>query len=1458
MNNKKIALWIVIVLCITNAAWKNESYANIQIPVESVTVDDVHYILGQDVVTGKPVLRPTMTVSWNDPDSWDVASDPMNVHEPDYYEVTVFNRTKGNTDTIKISKGTEAYNNKTIDIHEEVVLDTGCLYEIAVQPYHYHTVVIDGQPTYVLAPTVGGTEKAFAITDVYVDLVPDDTSISVVWDSVNIADMPYRIVYATGDYSNKSKQELLNNKEGEITDLKASDPEVEEFYDPVTKRNKLKYTLTHNIYPGQIYSIMVEPVQEYFEGEPVTRNRNYPHIFTCSTNINLEVYEDGQYVRLEWDIPANFKLGQGQDEYELVEARLVEYLDGQGRNLVVFDDKAANMEYYKVPKPDKEVEYQLLLRYEAVSDSNKIPIEPESEKVPYVPINLQIQPTKPYVPNVINQKIIEDLKNNYTVDEIKALLQEKYLVEGHYYTGNIDNLLDQDITFHVDDDDEHIHFVWGSFRHKDTDPTSPTFGNSIIDTNTYYDIYVTKELEDLTTAIKIVDNQKYTDPSSSNTITNSSGDILGFRHILDYYYDPNYSELQKIVPNQMYYIKIVAKKVWGTQESVSEPTIVSIYYGYDGDTFEPPSIVKPPLKIKEDEVTTDAVGVTWKENWWEVIAKDPIKYDKLSSWSHQVWVEENGTIHTEPTAETECFTIYKNEAEIDRLIAYVRACSVEYADFDVYRREIDLGSDAFGVSDVQYKFYQIPYAQVQNEIDTMKLTDPTYSFSDYYSALVQGDKDGTQPIAWKDIQPLEDDMNVDYLYYVEEGLSPNSLYLFLVYPYRVVHTGDLVMAHYPAAIVVATEDDASPINPEPTVPALHIADYTDTSITVSWKYNTAFTYELKYSDKEDFTTAQDVVISLPSNPLDPEYPTDGSFYEVVIDDLFPDSEYYFWIKANNPETGTMSVWSNPYIGHTKDVSNPRYPKGIGLASLQSMRAHGYDKNVDSDFISIEWLLHADDVPNEEGSQVKKSYAYIMEVADNPQFIDPIYMVNSGGENDVQPTNVEFLDKNLVKINNLLPNRHYYIRMKTRLTITGSEDGQTIVKESSTYSKTIKITTVPTDGEFDTDVDTDFDLLPTDNYEFIYDEDDEELEYRFRGMEDEDYHTDQRLISELIQKNQYTFYIDIARYEGKSIERRKVTIPYSIITAFDEFKVDLTIDTGDMLFTLPYGAIASHINKEVNSYGEIPTVHIMIEPYNGKPSEEYLSAAKAQGVMIVLRSNKGNKKIDHTDKALSVDLKTTTRYNLYDKKAIAYQKDYKNQWQEADAEYNAYEGYMTIKTSVLGTYGVYLIDGGSSISSNSGHWAQSYMKSIYNKFTIAGLETTVDLDDKVSETQVANILLSILSDKHEVDVKKPIASSQKKQMVTAKIILDNEIADKPLTREEAISMFTRTYEILNGEVPIRSQVANQIQKNAGISQSYSSNIAKAYEIGFMLDPENLRPKEYLTYGELFSIWDKVSN
>lgn len=1435
------------------------SYANVQISVDEVKIDNVYYVVGEDPTTGESIIRPTMTASWVDPDVWAPAVDPADIHDPDYYEIQVDNITTGNDKLITANTGSEMYSKHSVNLEERMALETGSLYKVSVQPFHYHTE--DG--TTVLAPNSGLPVSAYAITDLEVEFESDEDSITVIWDNLGVADFQYRIVYALGDYSNQTKQALINNKDGEISGLTIDSDDVNSYYDPITRRNKMSYTIDQNIYPGQVYSVLVEPMVDYYEGVPVTRNRNYPMINNVSTNINLSYVEIGETLRLQWEVPATFKVGSDNDQYELTEARLIQYRDGQGQTLAIFNGNAGAIGYYSVTRPIVETGYQLELTYEAVDDESKPVIAPISNLLVYSPSQLEVQPTRPEVPNLLTQNILNDWKGSYTTEEIRDLLAADYLVPGTSYQEDIDDVLTAPETYTVNTVGKEINFVWSAFRRIDVDRTSNTYNDVITDLNTYYDIWVTDDYDALNYANRIVSDQRYSSTDESSIIIGDSGDIMGFHTTLTGYYNNESGQVKLLEANKVYYIKVIAKKVIGNNEIKSEPTIVTVYFNAEGDAYAPPLITRPPLHEKTDETTSTGITIAWQQEWWEVLNPDAAEGEPLYSWTNEVWVDGT-TLSDEPIEGAKHFPVYKNEDQVDALQEYL---DNQGAGITLERRQIDLGKDPFGISNVYYRFLKIPYTEVQEAIETGKKTDSDYSFLEYFADLVEKDKDGSVPQAWKDIDVVVNPDNEEEVMYRETGLIPNTSYLFIVYPYRVINDSEVLYAHFPTPIIVATEPDDVVVNPDPTVPNLYVSDQQQRSISLQWRYNTDFTYEIRYGSNDDINSTESVPINIPADPSDPNYPMDGAFYEIDVTDLFPNSGYYFYIRAIQPETQTVSAWSNPVYGQTLDVATPEPPRGLGIAPNSQVKPYGYDTGVGKDYLSVSWLKNPQDKEDAGDSKVKLYYSYIIEVANNDDFVDPQYIV-SGVDDTIKPNNVEILEKALIKVNGLMSNRAYYVRVKTRVTVVGSGEDQLIVKESKYYSHTIRILTVASQDEYDGYIDPALEILPGDNYELIYDKEEKSLTYRFRDDSKDaeghaDNNVDQRLISSLIAQNVYVYNIDIANFDNKPISKRRVIIPYSIMEAFDSYQVMLAIDAGPLTMRIPHDALMREVNRQKDQYGVAPHVEITLADMNAfnqdgrMPKDALSSVSIPQTMSVRVKSNRLNQALTYSDKPIELGLTTNNRYELYGYNPLVYSLDTDTRWTQMSGNYDRLDGAFKISTRNLGAYGVYLTGNSSEIKSvNPRHWSEPYKEAIDKKYTVSGL-AGYNPSNPIPENEWLNIIDAIVTNKSDFDVQAYISQAQLSSLMYAGIKNDVTSGGNTVSREEAIHMLVMAMEIKTGtQIPVSASIKNTVANRRDILPENREGIGKAVASGLVSDLNNLRAKDALTYGEGFALWARA--
>ena len=660
------------------------------------------------------------------------------------------------------------------------------------------------------------------------------------------------------------------------------------------------------------------------------------------------------------------------------------------------------------------------------------------------------------------------------------------------------------------------------------------------------------------------------------------------------------------------------------------------------------------------------------------------------------------------------------------------------------------------------------------------------------------------------------------------------------------------------------------MNPDPTVPSLYVTDHTDTTITATWKYNTDFEYELMYSKVEDIQKAKGIPIILPEDQLDPKYPQNGVYFDVVVEDLFPLTTYYFWVRAKKIDNSGVSQWSNPASIQTKDAIAPLAPRGVGLAPELKIKPYGYTSNVTEEHLIIEWIKDIKDEESEDTLKVKKQYTYIIELSDNPKFIDPQYVESAGGSEDKAPSNVEILEKSIVKFGELVPNREYYIRMKTRLTITGSEPNQLIVKESLHYTIPIRILTLATGNDYDGYNDPALSVLPEENYEQIYDEETQILTFRFRDDKKDntgasDNQVDQRLISEIIEQHNQSYVINLNSFSDKPIKKRIITIPYSILEAFNTYHVTLKILADDILIDLPVASIINPVKEQVHAYGVAPQVKIAIEKLNenhviGDIAESGLKTMATPyklGIQVI--SDRKIQVIDYTDSPITIRLKTTSRYALYNSETVIYIKDAKSKWvKNTNGKYDRYNGRMVFNTWDIGSYGIYNIERVTEIpdNRNASHWSENNRKAVYSNYTINGLYN-YDPEGNVTGRNILQAIYGLVAKEDTINLSNQLDSQ--KMITLERSNLKQGVNEKEewVSREMAISMFVRSYELLHSKIITADLLTyNQALDDIQIASEYKKSMAKAKEIGLISTLENLRPKDKLRYGEFFTLWSRI--
>lgn len=1431
--------------------------ANIQLPVENVSVDEVYADKGFHPITGKAVVAPKVRLAWQDPINWDPgtpgSTDPNDsAHNPNRYLVERTNTAAGKVDYLSYPF-TAGSKDKKYTVGN---LDPGTLYTFKVIPEHHHKNSVDDDVP--IRPNLNDT--LYVVTDLAVELESTDKKIAVKFTEVKATNVKYRLTYAQVDYQDGDPRSKFENSAKKYTvDINLSKVKK----DPDT--GMLVYELEENIEPGKPYAITVEPILDL--GSKTVVYNTQPNIFSTHTTIYFEAIDEGEYIRFKWNISESFKVNAGL--HELVKTQILEFVDGAevGQVIVELPGKnGAEVKFYKIKqKLGVTLEYQLVLTYDGYADQVK------SNKILFTPQQTVIEPTKPFIAEPYSKKthdylleylrddtiikgdvgkLLQEYRNpphNLSAEKaVQRVLEEKYLLEyDSYDAARLVDLYGDNRVFKVDDTTKSIELPWSSFRYRDYNASSPTYGQVITDYNVLYDIWVSNDINALSTGKRIEQDLNFI-PSvdAANLVKNPTDEVIGFSKSITKYYDAKTKTVKDIVPGQIYYIQIMAKKKYGRDYSYSPPAITSIYYNYQGDSYEPPTMSNPPLEVRD--ITKESATLRWYEEWYEIVSikdEDPTDPNtQIQSWQHAVWVGTDKKVYKEYVSGGKQYKLLS----IDDLYKLRDAVGVtEFNDNFTYRK-IDLGKDPFGVSDVKYKLLRLNYKDVEKILATKRESVPTYTLDDYVRDLMLKESQKQVKLDWKDITPTKDKDEPLLLEYKQDSLQSNEVYLFLLRPYRVMANGDVLMNYYPAAAVAKTLDNDDPLDVTPVVPNLEVkGGYSDSKIKIIFDYNKDFDYKIKYGTKDDISQAKDLEWDITKEFDEGKVPSYIDNYSYEVQDLYPDTLYYFWIQATSKTSDKSSKWSSSAMGRTTDIETPLPPRGVGMGSREKLKEHDIKNPLGEDYITVEWIKDPQDKKKDDSGNAKvtKTYSYILEVANNPLFLDPIREEITDGSVGGDLNDVKVLEKNLVQVNNLIANRVYYVRMKTKVTIEIPELDKKKEKESYNYSPTVILVTSFTGDEYDGNVDPTKEILPDDDYEIIYDKDTKELHFRFRSDEKGDKNVDQRLLAELMNKNEHEYVVDIKRYKKEPIESWRITMPDTIIEGFIKQDIDLIIDTGSFVLELPPQALDVVSSEKIYNYGNKPKMEMSIdllskyEQKRNMPDNISEPVSSSYDLEVNVDNSMTNYNLVYTPDEFKVLLRPSSRYTYTSNEASGYVYDPEKQaWERLNSELEKSRGLVAMHTAIVGQYGLFKSE---SKVADQGHWSDTYRQAVSKVYNITGYEQGYTGDKKVESNAIQQLVSSLVNESKDIDLSESLDDRSIKQLQRAGILPTKQLSGS-VNRYDAISMLVKTYEIMQGE---------PIETPGGLNNNQELSY-KAGTAGFIQGETIERPNDSLTYGEMF--------
>lgn len=1419
MNRNKKVAWLLICMMFIQLI-PMQVFANNQsfVPPPQLMDDGISH----KIDLNNPLkMTPSIGLRWAKPPILPVSpnpgpgadkEDPVSAYQIELYDFGTKNgtlseyiRDTGDSVSKRLDSIGFGYNAYGSLVDKRYMIENGTFYKASVHARHFHSVPVPGSTVdeHQLAPyEPGAPNPLYFITDFNPKLNDTPEGLELEWEYIPGAD--YTIYYVAADKT--TKEQILDKKDIPYSKILIKDEEAKKHLYPADSKSRIRYTL-EDLKPKQIYSMFVEVTG--FSNDPsgqgidkIEQNKytdaRGPKVVQGIPGIDIDVYNVGKdEIEIYWGQISWAVIGgklEGIKVYAREEGKeqhlVAEKMVSNTEDLVsIILDKPADNTYYQVG---------FIIKGKEILSREKL----------YVPPDLRVQPLNPKVPKAYGKNLdISQTKNEYLVTGDTIPLEDPNFIQNTFH-GKVDK-------------GTTIQLVWDAPKKQDK-----KYDNEI-DHELYYDIWVSDTLEPLEVNSKlepIASDLQINESNKEGLITRyqNENEVIGMKTQLTHYTN---SQGQRVPlrSNQTYYIKIIAKRMYGNQSMKSQNTIVSINLDKNGNISVPPVIGKPPLRIKENGITQTEVTLEWRTLWYEILAKNLELY--AEDEDEKVLAEIGSTrVYTPTVAITTGPAIhfkYKEGWKEHTLLTSddvkdVRTqITTSVFDKDYYSRKVTLEDD------VQYELKVLPYDEVE------KLLAGKQSIENWV-ATTQGDNEEN----WKAIDPKEgdqDDRGLRWKEYTVDSLKPNTRYIMMLRAYRITNEGEKLMQTFPSYIIATTLTDFIGPEPVPTVPTLQLDSYTDTSISVYWKYNKDFDYELVYSRKDNPDEAAVWEFSISDDPTKDNYVPNGEKAVVTIGGLFPQTTYNVWIRAKQKKGDKISAWSNPVTVKTKDIKAPDVPTGLGPASAQSLLEIDKDfKPVGPDYITVEWTKDLNDTGVQTEGNMQKYYEYDLEFADNVEFLDSI-VVNV---TDALGTGkkYEILAKNIVKFNDLIANRPYYVRIKARLVLKDTQSERTISKESE-YSKWVRIYSKTSEGEYDGGENDNIITYPD---AIIQDYD--------RGEWTLEIVDAQKIISDIKTSHDYFYTIRMEKYKNRyDAHLRHIKIPVSVIQALITSRMELKIITETAIYEVPAQTMSYYINKA----GASDKVQIDLEEvlaydikHIAKPFPYAVETAEKMSISLRSKSvtRTPMKRFDGNIK-VALKLENSTDYKTNTLKTYTYDYSYGDWISNPHVIDTREDGtYSVYSTPSLGIYTLYKII--TYTDYRNTNYAMDQLLGTYN---IEKLGTKYTKDEAVYSDQFINLLLGIAQGHVDIDMDAPASQNKKKAKDSMLYIED---APGYITQEQAIHGVIRLYEMKTG-----NRVKASTRTVSNVSPLYKESVSKAYALGLV---DNISPKAQVTYGKLIEL------
>lgn len=635
------------------------------------------------------------------------------------------------------------------------------------------------------------------------------------------------------------------------------------------------------------------------------------------------------------------------------------------------------------------------------------------------------------------------------------------------------------------------------------------------------------------------------------------------------------------------------------------------------------------------------------------------------------------------------------------------------------------------------------------------------------------------------------------------NLIPNTTYIIWV---RAARRSVDSLSGPSDPIVITTFPDPDVPVAIPTVPEINYTLPGDVYADLAWNFNQDYKYNIKYGTVENLDSASGSVT------VEPEDFANSSFYRVK--DLEQQTLYFFWIQAEIAGGGNKSEWSDSYTLKTLPYLPPETPTGFGLKNTVD--------SVTKNSLTFEWA-------KADGME------YILHIADNAEYKNfTEYKCGSVSEYTVE---------------GLRSNFRYYARLF-------AHDPEKDMDSKPTQSLLVRT------ERSDDDYDSDKDIENVISGDFIT---------KGSGLVNNTWNVSitgvnaDRFVEHVQTDNVLDYKIDLSSPPSKT-NRLEIGISNKVFKALGSLKENIII----VADSNTDGKIQLVLRPEIVDSNAIEKYTDRLGDYNYKVSIQFTgknTASNSQNMVFKTKDvsidiNAGNSSETIAVTGLYRPMKVifpytdsswykegTTSGYVFDKGSSAWKKLQTT----AEYDWDNSSGIAVLQASTPGN--IAIAEPGSNFYDDiGGHWAQSSINKVASVHSLKSIPGRIFSPDKnITLGEAVKLMLDTADYTYGNDY---MTSASKAQFVS---LAEAGNPDKTCTREKAIAMVVRLYEIKTGKYASVASVSNTGYSDLGmISPSLLPKVNFAIKNG-IVSSRNLNllnPGGYISRAETVAMLEKL--